>query len=230
MDRTSALRRLQRCLRLAASSNPNEAAIALRQARKLMMQYGLAEDDARLGEYRSCDAPTRIRRPDLPLHLVGLAKLVANTFRCELLAGWSSTGSRTVKFVGLRTNAELAAYAFTVLRRQLEADASRHTRRLRKPSRKAEKTVLFAQGWVYAVHAILTPEPLTAEERAEAKRFIELHHGSALVEAKVRDSVKVSKRNIGDVVAGYCAGQKAKLHAGLAAGEPMPEQRQLAYG
>ena len=46
MNRDQALRKVMACLRMAGSSNPTEAATALRQARALMEKYGLNEADA----------------------------------------------------------------------------------------------------------------------------------------------------------------------------------------
>lgn len=76
MTRDQALRKVRACLRLAASSNPNEAASAMRQAQALMNKYGLTPDDADAAEVLQADATTRSRGGDLPGSVLDLAALV----------------------------------------------------------------------------------------------------------------------------------------------------------
>lgn len=214
MDRTSALRKLRHCLRLSASSNPHEAAAALRQARKLMEIHGLSEADARLGDYASAEAPTRLRQPKVPAHLVRLVALVAATFVCRAVTGRSAGGSLSICFVGLRSDAEIAAYAFTVLRRQLEADATKHTRRFRNPTRKAVAREAFALGWVMAVENLFEP-PAPSPEREEAlERHMAIRHGQ-LAPVTVRKSQASVERDLGHMTAGFAAGRSARFHRGL---------------
>jgi len=78
VNRAAALRKILACLRLAKSSNPNEAASALRQARAMMEKYGLTEDDALASEIRDCEAATGFRGGLIPQSLVALAVIVAN--------------------------------------------------------------------------------------------------------------------------------------------------------
>lgn len=214
MDRNSALRKLRHCLRLSASSNPHEAAAALRQARKLMDAHGLSETDARLGDYASAEAPTRLRQPALPAHLVRLVALVAVNFSCRAVTTRSASGSVSICFVGLRSDAEVAAYAFTVLRRQLEADATRHTKRFRVPARKAAAREAFALGWVMAVEGLFTPPAPNTEREAALSRYMAIRHGQ-LEPTDVRKSQTSGGRRLGHMTAGFVAGRSARLHRGL---------------
>jgi len=81
MTRDQALRKVLACLRLAGSSNPHEAAAALRQARKLMDQHGLSAEDAAASEIREAESPTRCRGAKPPQSLVWLASMVADGYR-----------------------------------------------------------------------------------------------------------------------------------------------------
>ena len=50
MTRDEALDKIKKCLALAASPEAHEAAAALRQAQKLMAQFGLTETDVTLAD------------------------------------------------------------------------------------------------------------------------------------------------------------------------------------
>ena len=213
MDRQTALRKLRACLRLAASSNANEAAGALRQATKLMNDYGLTQADAEDAELGAYAAPTRNSRADLPLHLADLAHAVATHFRCRPLLGRSKTGMVEIRFIGPRTGSEVSAYAFTVLRRQMDADISRHTRRIRKRANRQARATAFGLGWVGAVLVLLDIRALAADERTRIDAYIARSYGPTEdTETRAIDKKRI---NHGDHYAGYLAGKKAKLSDGL---------------
>lgn len=50
MTRDEALQKIKKCLALAASPEQHEAAAAMRQAQKLMQQFGLSEVDVSLAD------------------------------------------------------------------------------------------------------------------------------------------------------------------------------------
>jgi hypothetical protein len=77
MGREKALRKIYGCLRMAGSSNPTEAATALRQARALIDKYGLTEADATASEIEAAEAPTGYRGGRVPQSPLALANLVA---------------------------------------------------------------------------------------------------------------------------------------------------------
>ncbi|MGH8078253.1 MAG: DUF2786 domain-containing protein [Lysobacter sp.] len=227
MDRQSALRKLHSCLRLGKSNNPHEAANALRQAQKLMTLLDLGESDVFLSDHGTSSAPTRLRNPAIPVHIAGLANLVATTFLCVPMTSWSGQGTVSINVIGPRTGAEIAAYAFTVLRRQLEADASKHVRRLRKAGTKALARDAFSQGWVVAVRALFTPEAMAAEAAEAIDRFIAVNHQGVEPAVPRKSSVSMAK-HIGHLAAGYMAGQSARFHRGLQTGSSQPDLLQLA--
>lgn len=216
MKREDAIRKLKSCLALAASSNPHEAAAALRQAHALMRDYGLTADDAQQGAFSAAQAPTRQRGEGIPKHLAGLASLVASTFACKPLGTRNAKGTRCISFCGLRSNAEIAAYAFTVLRRQLEADAAVHTRRMRSPTRKAAARDAFAHGWVAAVRSLLVVQEMGEADAAAIDRFMAVTYGPTTA-MTVREARTAAGRGMRDAVAGYLQGQKARLHRGVEA-------------
>ncbi|ASK94853.1 hypothetical protein XcvCFBP7111P_25660 (plasmid) [Xanthomonas citri pv. vignicola] len=134
-------------------------------------------------------------------------------------SSFSGGGSVSIEFVGKPIAAKLAGYAFTVLRRQLDQDAGRHIARVRRADARRRRRELFAQGWVIAVKVLLDPPPLCDEEAASARAFIRRQHGE-LAPVSPRQAEKPRGRRmmaaaLEDVAAGYSAGQRARLNAGI---------------
>lgn len=219
MTREQALRKVLACLRLAKSSNPTESATALRQARALMAQHGLTEGDAAAAGITEADAPTGFRGGMVPQSMLMLANLVAAGYRCEVVI---YRGLKTrLRFFGTYADAKVAAYAFTVLRRQLQKDKLRHVSRIRKRANREARGERFAKGWVSAVGkhfdiAELPPGHQQAIDAAIRLRFGEL---STTTGKELGKSGRTSEQ---DLYAGYTAGQRAQLNQGLTEG-----QRQL---
>jgi hypothetical protein len=218
MDRETALRKVLRCLRLAASSNPHEAAAALRQARALMDQYGLTEADAYASEIHEADAPTRCRGAVPTQSLMFLISVVEDGFRCGVVIrrekGWRGEGRTTVHFYGAGSDAEVAAYAFTVLRRQLEADKAKHTQRIRKRSNKETRGEEFAIGWISAVSRLFPKAELSDERKAAIDSKKQSLHGS-LQACAGREVAKPGAPSWRDREAGYDAGSRARVNPGV---------------
>lgn len=220
MNRDQTIRKIQRCLRLAASSNPHEAAAALRQARKLMDQYGLTEVDAAAAEINEAEAPTRSAGSTPPRSVVWLANLVGDGYRCEPVITcrvdpFLGRGRTTVKFYGAGADPQIAAYAFAVLRRQLESDKAAHTKRIRKRANKEARGEEFAFGWLAAVAKLFPREELPAEHGAAIKAAINERNGE-LRKSAGREVGKNGRVSDGDRYAGYRAGRNAQVNPGLA--------------
>ncbi|MBR0347051.1 MAG: DUF2786 domain-containing protein [Rudaea sp.] len=225
MDRKTALRKVLSCLRLAASSNPNEAAAALRQARALMDEHGLTEADAYASEIHHADAPTRCRGSVPARSLMFLIDIVATGFRCDVVIhrvsrtvmrnGWpASESTTTVRFFGAGSDAEIAAYAFSVLRRQLEVDKGKHTARVRKRANKERRGEEFAIGWISAVRHQFPGAELADDRKAAIARAIESKHTN-IVQTAGREVGKHGRASYGDRDAGYIKGSAARVHPGV---------------
>ena len=80
MERDTALLKIKKCLALAGSSNPNEAAAAMRQAQKLMAMFGLNETDISLAEV--VESAARARMTSLVNWEVIMSRIVADAFGC----------------------------------------------------------------------------------------------------------------------------------------------------
>ena len=78
MTRDEALDKIKKCLALAASPEAHEAAAALRQAQKLMAQFGLTEADVTLADVAEVRQQAQ-NAPIVPWE-VARASLVATAF------------------------------------------------------------------------------------------------------------------------------------------------------
>lgn len=150
------LRKIKKCLALSASDNAAEAASALAKAHDLMARHGITQDNVVLSEVQSCISnPTGTR--NIPAHMEYLARIVCDVFGCEaikevrmVMGEWKNT----LRFVGYGSDAEVAAYAYDVLRKKLNRDRCEYIKTLQprvSRSTKTRKGDVFARAWVGAV-------------------------------------------------------------------------------
>lgn len=176
----SVFRKIKKLLALAGSPNANEAAAALNKARRLMDEHGLSQttvDLASLEETRGYrlrngakTQPTWLQRL---LGLVGLAFGCKPLLRQVRVSGWAGAIRREsyISYLGPAERAELAAYAFAVLYRQLVRDRSEMLALLRDaglPGRteRIRRADWYCEGWVAGVNQVLHKFELTPEEAA----------------------------------------------------------------
>ncbi|WP_164273458.1 DUF2786 domain-containing protein [Stenotrophomonas sp. B1-1] len=228
MTREQALRKIQACLRLAASSNATEAATALRQARALMDRYGLTEADAASSEIGDAEATTGFRGDELPLSLMALATVVADGYRCRVIGSqqrsttWRgdelSLQRRTVvRFLGAGADPQIAAYAFTVLRRQLQKDKRKHVSRVRKQANRERRAEEFALGWVTAVRRLFPSAELPERRAAAIEQALNQRYGE--LTQSTGKQFKGGRVKPDDFDSGFDAGRGAYVNQGLAEGQ-----------
>ena len=132
MNRDDALQKIKKCLALASSSNPHEAAVAMRQAQKLMQQFGLSEVDVTLADV--AESTALAKTVDLVQWEAVLSSMVAQAFGCHAYTSQRRKLSQTLTyrrervyvFVGVGAAAEVASYAYDVLSRQCAKDRRAH--------------------------------------------------------------------------------------------------------
>lgn len=227
MDREGILRKIRACLRLAGSANPHEAAAALRQARALMDKHGLSAADA--AGLTSASAPTRGRGAMVPDSIICLAQIIAEGNRCRALFRLVSnghSGTTCVEFHGVRTDAQVSAYAFTVLRRLLEASKSeyliaeeRGRRRKWPAARRKHQGELFSLGWVAAVGELFPKADISVDH--ERSLQLALKQAGAEV-ATTKQDRKTKERTPSQrfedfraQAAGFNQGSGVRLHRGV---------------
>ena len=221
MNRADAIRKIKACLRRAASSNANEAAMALRQAQAMMREHGV--NSAEVGDVEHADVKTRSRSHVPPQSQVALAGMCADGFGCKMIILGSWNGM-SVRFYGVDGAAEIAAYSFTVLRRQLDHDRRAHISRVRKRANRDARGEAFALAWVFAV-SDLFPKAAIDESKREliAETMRTMHPNSESTSG--RDLTKKGKARDDDYSAGHNAGRNAHLRTGVRGSE----QKQLEH-
>lgn len=219
MTRDEALKKIKKCLALTRSANEHEAAAALRQAQKLMTEYGLDEQDVRLANVR--EVRIKARSSAANQWEVSLVHIVAKAFGCELFRhrSWSSDGS--IKnhwvFVGMDAAAEIGGYACDVLLTQCWAARRAHIVKQPKNCKSMTKTArgdAFAKGWVWGVEEKVKAFAQPAKSADLLLAYMERTHGS-MQESKVQDKSKLRKLSDGHLMAGLQSGRNAELNRGL---------------
>lgn len=154
-----------KCLRLSESGNPNEAALALRQANGMMQKYGIS--DAQVMAADVTESATQAgERYNPPFWALALANLVAEAFQCRNLISRRYGRAPEFRFIGLGYKAEVATYSYTVLHRYLlraieefeltvnegenKGDLGNKAQE-KQPEDKQRRIEVFAQAWLFRV-------------------------------------------------------------------------------
>ncbi|MDH5395718.1 MAG: DUF2786 domain-containing protein [Gammaproteobacteria bacterium] len=147
------IEKVYKCLRLSESGNPNEAALALRQATSLMKKYGIS--DAQILAAEVTEGATHAgERYNPPFWALALANLVANAFECRNLITRRYGQRPEFRFIGLGFKTEVATYSYTVLHRYLERAIEDFELSLGSHSSAADskhRVEVFAQAWLFRV-------------------------------------------------------------------------------
>lgn len=215
-DKSRIIEKIKKCLRLAASAGENEAAIAMRQAQKLMAANGISISDVHLSDVKEMSGRA-YRARNLPAYLVRLSMMVAGVFRCEVVqSAYGATGlgwEVAPKFVGVAPNPELAQYAYDTLSRQLTRQRREFMSRSRASTNAAD---LYAEGWVVSAAKLTQKLAIPEEHKALIAAYRE---GKMHVEgeAQTKHRQPSSNQDLAALHAGLRDGKDAQIHAGMSA-------------
>ena len=208
------LRRIRACLALSQSPEPHEAA-AMRQAEALMRLHGISRADVAMADVREAEAEAVCGRGNLlPDHLALLAWMVADVLGCT----WYVSRPHTAAFVGVGPAAEIAAYAYTTLGRQLLSARATHRRRSTRGAahKRSARADAWAVGWVSGVRrlvvAIAPTRPVAVDQ------YMAVRHADLVT------STSRPKRDPAHVAAGWMAGRTSgvRLHHGVGIADAVP--------
>lgn len=203
-EREALIDRIRKCLALAKSANEHEAAAAMAKAQKLMRDHNLGLGDVEFDEATARGNGCSAKPPLWETSLIIAVKLA---FPCHAFLDdgcW--------KFVGRAPSAELGAYAFTVLHRQLKAARAEHIRtRLRRvrPGRKTARADEYCEGWMVAILSKLRKLAVAREPDQKLAEHVRDRYHLVPLEDNRR---KVSGSAGNDYWHGYNAGRAADLH------------------
>jgi len=219
MDKDTALRKIQKCLALAKSSEPHEAARALAQAQTLMRQHDIDHPELLAAGVTEEQAPSRaVKTP--PQYEVDLAIVVGRGFGCEVLRqrGWSN-GKATghYNFVGRGHASEVAAYTFAVLARKLQASRVEYarTKLIRYRKNKVAAADEYCAGWVRAVAKHVLPANLAEDEQLAIDAYVNLHNPNMSACKTIRRELANAERGAQHYSQGWRDGGREQVHDAL---------------
>lgn len=152
------LDKIKKCLALSQSSEPHEAAAAMRQAQKMMELHGIDQADIGRADIGEAEVKSKVSVSRIKDWELALLNLVAKSFGCKML--WTRSHSHNDNvfgkyiLVGLKEQVQLAQYTADVLQRKLIKARGEFVRGL--PSHygrqyKTKEADGFCHGWVQAV-------------------------------------------------------------------------------
>lgn len=213
MNKAQALDKIRKCLALAASDNPHEAATALRQAQALMRQHGLTSCEA-MANVREADTAATVKRSP-PLWESLLAQTVAETFGCVVLLS-SGQDTASWRFIGSEPAPDISQYAMAVLLRQIKSGRKRFLEqecgRMRVAQRKTLRADAYCLGFVRGTRAQLAQLVTDPIHPAVHQHITEKY--PALQEMKQRPAGIKGKRvspPLKDFMSGLLDGRQAKI-------------------
>lgn len=111
------LDKLSKLLAMSESGNPNEAAIALERARKLMEAHQLSTEDVALRAINETEEKVPSILKDKRMYTI-LSSIVTRAFGLTCFYRMNGSTVKSVVFVGPSDRCQTATYTFTVLARQ----------------------------------------------------------------------------------------------------------------
>lgn len=222
-----ALEKIKKCLALAKSSNPNEAATALRQAQALMKKYGVTDETLELSDVESCTVSAGDGKKP-PNYIAMLITLVKQAFAVDAVYKshqdfFDSTYKSNVDFIGFNEAPEIASYAYDVLLRQLKKGRSDYLKTLNsrlKRTTKIKRGDLYAEGWIVAVRKQVIQQHITGVDLAiietwKAKEYPHLTTGKT-----INRTTKTTTYDAGAFTRGKKDGEKVRLYQGVNTEKP----------
>ncbi len=203
------IEKIKKCFELSNSSNKNEAAVALKQAQKLMSLYNISHLDIEKSKIKINEYHLNKR---VKIWEAQLTAKVAQMFYCEVV--YIQTPKMTYAlFVGNSINTDLAQYTLDSLLTFAKYDRKKFLRSIKNygysPSRKTKLADDYLFAWVGSAFQNIEVTPITSEDtnlflqalydqrKIETRTsFGREHKVNAFATAKGReDGSKISVRN-----------------------------------
>ncbi len=225
--RRALMAKIKKCLALSASANEHEAALALEQARALMAEHEVTDEQLRLADVSEAEAKGTGARSPARWETI-LASAVSRALNCRVIHVQEYDDRRWAwacrwQFIGTGASPEIAAYAWAVLYRQLRRQRQAYidsALRRCKPARKRERADIFCEGWATGIfRKVEALNPSTAEALL-IDSYITTR-GRELTKLKDRSACTgtISGARAEDYWRGRAAGAKAELNAGVTGGQ-----------
>lgn len=210
MDKQKIINKICKCLRLSESCNPNEAAAALRQAQGLMRKYDIREEEVQTLQVNEASAASGgYFQP--PYWAIALSELVAQAFNCKAYIVRSDDQYPIFRFIGVSCSAQVSAYTFTVLYRQLRRARRDYMKNLQISERQelTRQGNVFAQAWLFRIAKTVAEFIQDPATHAAIDEYVETQYG-ATVEC-TRDPASPESKDYDVILSGLKAAERASL-------------------
>lgn len=206
--------KIYKCLRLSESGNPNEAALALRQAHGLMIKHDISDVQVMSAEMRE-EAIHAGKRYNPPFWALALANLVADAFSCRNLVFRQYGKTPEFRFIGLNFKPEVATYSYTVLHRQLSKAIDEFKLTLEEEThvdttRENRRCEVFAQAWLFRVGRTVSEFVGENKDKSTIDDYIEEKYGET-VELE-REATDTKSADYDDILSGMRAANEVALY------------------
>lgn len=206
-----------KCLRLSESGNPNEAALALRQATSMMKKYGVSDAQIMAADVveSSIEAGERYNPPFWAL---ALASIVSEAFECRHLIARQYGKRPEFRFIGLGFKAEVATYSYTVLHRYLSNALEDFKLSFKSETKHGEldenrRTEVFAQAWLFRVGKTVSEFVGENEDGIVIDEYIKEKYGEAVELTSHPTDTKSD--DYGDILSGMRAANEVELYRSI---------------
>lgn len=191
MDKNKAIDKIKKCLALGQSSNPNEAASAMRQAQKLMQMHDLTEDDIEGSNYSNdaVECPIQVNKKT-PVHLTKFVNLIMKAFQVKAVIESNrrvSDFSYRIRYFGPTHRVTTAAYAHVVIFRAMEGAWRVYL--AEHPELKGVRgaRLSFMVGWLQEISAKVEAIGWPAEEEQRTEMIKSEFYGKSLEKTAQRN-------------------------------------------
>lgn len=211
------LDKIKKCFNLSKSSNPNEAAIALRQAKALMEKYSIDETDVMIADVKETEVKSTNRKKANKYEL-WLANIVANAFNCKNIVRTYPTHNgylQKMVFIGVKPANEIAAYVFDVTHKRLKKDRLDYIKNeLEFWLTKAEKTHranYFCEAWVCRINDTVKE---FANNKTQEKEIVDKYYEKNYGNLEKKETSNLNNKYITneDYQAGHDMASDVKLY------------------
>lgn len=209
------LEKIQKCLNLSKSSNPGEAANALRMVQAMMKKYGVTVAQVGLSEVKESKLEYHKNHVDRSWENAVIG-LIENVFAVRIIISTcDSYLPAELLFYGINSQAEVAAYIYEIVMRQLMRDRKKFVKTLpRRMTRthKIEQADIYCKAWVCAVAGKVKDLYQAKDPRIDG--FVQIDKIDS-IEIKPRVSSSGKLRDMASVQAGLEDGAEAQVFLGV---------------
>lgn len=217
-DKATILEKIKKCLALSSSSNEHEAAVALRQAQKLMELHGITDLDVQASQAQEEKAKAGAKSKPSAWE-DRLASRVGALFKCRVIFNPSWSCGHWA-FVGCGASPELAKYTFTVLLRQVKRARDAYIKSNLKRCKTVTKTRRadsFCVGWVFSAFVAIKDFGQPDEKTEQAiEAYIATKYGELIsLKPNDRNGNRMTDESHRDFLAGHRSGCDVQLNRGV---------------